>query len=172
MFSKVFKKEQKNIINNEEAINNNSLYKNLEVRSKNVDGVIEYEITMTDTKTGHFPYALKHYVFKIAQDISISYKEINLKNDNLECSDFEVIPCFGIEKVTTEFKCRHINHWYEYTFGFKFWHKTSEGHSVSDKAYIYCSSSFIYNTEYPEGIEELLHQIQKDMQEAIENAKG
>lgn len=171
MFSKLFKKEQKNIINNEEPINNNSLYKNLEVRSKNLDGVIEYEITMTDTSTGHFPYALKRYVFKIAQDISTSYKKINLKNNNLEYSDFKVIPCCGIEKVNVEFNCKQINHWYEYTFDFKFWHKTSEEHSASNKDYIYCGSGCIYNTEYPEGIEELLHQIQKDMQEAIENSR-
>lgn len=172
MFSKLFKTKQKNTINNEEVLKNDSCYKNLEVRSKSVDGVKEYEIIMSDTGTGHFPYLLKSYVIKISQDISLFYKEINLKNNDLECTDYEVIPCSGITKVTTEFKCKHINHWYDYIFGFKFWHETSEKHSVTDKPYIYCCPGFIYNTEYPEGIEELLHQIQKDMQIAIENAKN
>ncbi|MGU9545652.1 hypothetical protein [Bacillus cereus] len=172
MFSKLFNIQQKNTINNEKVLNNESFYKNLEVRSKSVDGVKEYEIIMSDTGTDHFPYLLKSYVIKISQDISFFYKEINLKNNDLECTDYEVIPCSGIKKVTTEFRCKHINHWYDYIFGFKFWHETSGEHSVTDKPYIYCCPGFIYNTEYPEGIEELLYQIQKDMQVVIENAKN
>ncbi|PEI44601.1 hypothetical protein [Bacillus pseudomycoides] len=168
MLSKLFKRKNNEIIN-EEAINNNSLYKNLEVRSNNVGGVKEYEVTMTDTGTGtgHF---LRRYVFKIAHDISISYKKINLDTNNLDISNFKVIPCFGIEKVTSEFHCKEINYRYEFEFNFKFWHKTSEVHLASNKAYIHFVG-FSNNTEYPEGIEELLYQIQNDMQKAIENAR-
>ncbi|PGC28805.1 hypothetical protein COM11_16035 [Bacillus pseudomycoides] len=169
MFSKLFKRGNMENIN-KEAINNNSLYKNLEVSSKNIDGTIEYEITATDTTTEGNPFAIKNYVIKISHDISFSYKRFNLNND-LTSSCFKVVPCSGIEKVTTEFKCS-LNFGYDYDFYFKFWHKTAEAPSFSDKAYIYWGSGgSVKNPEYPEGMEELIYQIQNDMQKAIENAR-
>ncbi|PEN08570.1 hypothetical protein [Bacillus pseudomycoides] len=173
MFSKIFKKEQKNIINNEEAIHNNSLYKNLEFRKNNVGGITEYEVILTDTTTEGNPFAIRNYVIKISHDISFSSRRFNLNNE-LTSSRFEVVPCSGIEKVTSEFKCsrNYVYDVYDYDFHFKFWHKIAEVPLVSDKAYIYWGSGgSVINPEYPEGIEELLYEIQNDMQKAIENAR-
>ncbi|PGL78062.1 hypothetical protein CN931_23910 [Bacillus sp. AFS054943] len=170
MFSKLFKRGNMETIN-KKAINNNSLYKNLKVRTNNVDGVIEYEVILTDTTTDGNPFAIRNYVIKISNDISFSYKIFNLNNE-LTFNRFEVVPCSGIEKVTSEFKCSR-NYVYDYGFHFKFWHKTTEVPSVSDKAYIYWGTGGdVGNPEYPEGIEELIYQIQNDMQKAIENARG
>ncbi|MBJ8054283.1 hypothetical protein JDS87_20620 [Bacillus cereus] len=170
MFSKIFKRENKDIIN-EEVINNNYLYKNLEFRTNNVDGVVEYEVILTDTTTEGNPFAIRNYVIKISHDISFSSKRFNLNNE-LTSSRFEVVPCSGIEKVTSEFKCIR-NYGYDYDFHFKFWHKIAEVPSVSDKAYIYWGTGgSVRNPEYPEGMEELIYQIQNDMQKAIENARG
>ncbi|HDR8205116.1 TPA: hypothetical protein ACOQ31_005028 [Bacillus cereus] len=170
MFAKFFKKEQKNSIN-KEILNNTSFYKNLEFRRINVDGLIEYEVTLTDTTTAGNPFSIKKYLIKITHDISFSIKRFNLNNE-LTFNHFEVIPCAGIEKVTSEFKC-DLNYGYEYNFHFKFWHKTIEASSCSDKPYIYWGpGEYIRNPEYPEGMEELIYQIQRDMQEAIENGKS
>ncbi|MCR8860375.1 hypothetical protein NQ113_24705 [Bacillus pseudomycoides] len=171
MFSKIFKKEQKNIINNEKAIHNNSLYKNLEFRKNNVDGITGYEVILTDTTTEGNPFAIRNYVIKISHDISFSYKMFNLNNE-LISNNFRVVPCSGIEKVTSEFECR-LNYGYDYNCHFKFWHKTTEGPSFSDKAYIYWGlGGNVRNPEYPEGMEELIYQIQRDMQKAIEQARN
>ncbi|PDY14132.1 hypothetical protein COO16_03990 [Bacillus pseudomycoides] len=174
MLSKFFKRGNIETIN-KETINNKSVYKNFEFRTNNVDGIIEYEVVLTDTTTEGKPFAIRNYVIKIAHDISFSSKRFNLNNE-LTSSHFKVVPCSGIEKVTSEFKCS-LNYGYDYDFHFKFWHKlwykTVETSSVSDKAYIYWGSGgSVRNPEYPEGMEELIYQIQKDMQKAIENAKG
>ncbi|WP_252200277.1 hypothetical protein [Bacillus mycoides] len=148
----------------------NTIYKKLEFSKNIVDEVIEYEVSMTDTTTDGKPYAIRNYTIKISHDISFSSKTFNLTN-KLTSSRLEVIPCSGIEKVTTEFKCS-LNYGYDYDFNFKFWHRTAEESSTSDKAYIYWGlGGSIRNPEYPEGLEELIYEIQRDIQKAIENAR-
>ncbi|MDA2074219.1 hypothetical protein PDM84_29710 [Bacillus cereus] len=172
MFSKMFKDKTKNNaedLTNQKAIVN-TIYKKFEFRRNIVDEVIEYEVSMTDTTTDGNPYALRNYTIKISHDISLSSKRFNLTN-KLTSSRLEVIPCSGIEKVTTEFKCS-LNYGYDYDFNFKFWHKTAEVPPAPDKAYIYWGlGGSIRNPEYPEGLEELIYQIQTDMQKAIESAR-
>lgn len=172
MFSKIFKDKTKNNaedLTNQKAIVN-TIYKKLEFHRNIVDEVIEYEVSMTDTTTEGNPYAIRNYTIKVSHDISFSSKTFNLTN-KLTSSRLEVIPCSGIEKVTTEFKCS-LNYGYDYDFNFKFWHRTAEMPPTSDKAYIYWGlGGSIRNPEYPEGLEELIYQIQTDMQKAIEKTR-
>ncbi|HDX9654749.1 hypothetical protein [Bacillus sp. GL1(2024)] len=169
MFSSLFKgKNNKEDLPTSKSIPN-FIYKNFEFRKDNVDGVIEYEVIMVDTTADGKPIYIKKYTIKISHDISFSSKWFNLKNE-LTSSHFEVVPCSGIEKVTTEFKCNR-NYGYNYDFNFKFWHKTNtELAAVSDKTYIYMGGGAT-NPEYHEGMEELFYQIQRDMQIAIENTQ-
>ncbi|MEB9694847.1 MULTISPECIES: hypothetical protein [Bacillus cereus group] len=142
-------------------------YKNLDFHSSNTDGVHKFKLSMTDG-TGHSPHGLIIFTFKISKDISFSKKKIIIATNQVDYSHFELIPCSGIEKVSVEFKLNQINHFYDFSFCFKFRNQNLNLNSDSNQKQIIFFSGFIYNIDYPEGIEEMLYQIQNAMQAAIE----
>ncbi|OUB59037.1 hypothetical protein [Bacillus thuringiensis] len=142
-------------------------YKNLDFHSSNTDGVHKFKLSMTDG-TGHSPHGLIIFTFKISKDISFSKKKIIIATNQVDYSHFELIPCSGIEKVSVEFKLNQINHFYDFSFCFKFRNQNLNLNSDSNQKHIIFFSGFIYNIDYPKGIEEMLYQIQNAMQAAIE----
>lgn len=169
MFSRFFKKKEKKKVweETEEVVATKVSYKPFEWSRTPIEGGVEYEIRVTDTYMSNVPSHLKCYKIKIMNTVGMSYKLLNLKTNQVERSHFEAIPCYGFEKMTLEYSCRGVNQW-EYLFGFQFWHSAPAVCAEEKDAYLRWSSGFIYNTEYIEGLEEVLYQIQVDIQEAIE----
>lgn len=170
MFSRFLKKKEEKKVwkETEEVVAPKEVYKPLEWSRTDIEGGVEYEIKVTDSDTGRAPYWLKSYKIKITHVVSVSYKKLVLKTNQVKYSNLESIPCLGFEKMTLGFTCKQINHWYEGIFDFKFWHGESAEGAEEKEADISWSSGYIYSLEYIEGLEEVLYQIQVDIQEAIE----
>lgn len=126
----------------------------------------EYNINIIRLSSNGSDRSLIKCVIKISDDITFSYKSES--NHSVTKSGTEIFPFYGLSRVTSEFRSsRGSNGLHEYIFGFKLWYDTE-----SENMCTYWTPSFMYSTDYPEGIEDVIHGIQKDIQEAINRVNG
>lgn len=131
----------------------------------------EYIVSINRLSLNGKDRSLINCVIKISDDITFSYK--NESNNSVVKSGSEIFPCYGLGRVTSEFRSsKGSNGLYEYIFGFKLWHDTNRDNIGSENMCTYWTPSFMYSINHPEGIEDMIYRIQKDIQEAINKANN
>ncbi|NKX25545.1 hypothetical protein HB665_15365 [Bacillus paranthracis] len=126
----------------------------------------EFEVTILD-KFNPYHNALKIYKFKIADDIQIFYKVIDVNTNEIGHSFLKSIPYIGIEKITFEYT---LDTWPEYdklNFKFIFCHKNCDTNTKPNIIF----DGYACSSLHPDEIRENFYEIQQAIQQAISKEK-
>ncbi|MDX5828928.1 hypothetical protein SIM54_22890 [Bacillus cereus group sp. BfR-BA-02147] len=170
MFFKLFKSKgftSKEIMQEEISDDQPILYENLTFNRTLEENSMEFEVTILD-KFNPYHNALKIYNFKIADDIQIFHKVIDINTNEIEYRSFKSIPYIGVEKVTLEYNIHTFPEYYKLDFKFIFCQKDCDTNIKPNIFYEgYTCSSF-----NPDEVKELLYEIQRGIQQTINKKKG
>lgn len=167
-------KEEKIKLDDAEEINDR-LTKEFDYVVNERDGIKEYDITVRHLRGNGYTHKrfINNYVIRISENVSLSYISTNPRNGEIEDRDFEVIPFNGIDKVTSEVESRAQRNGHdEYVFRLKFWHKNPVATDSRESMYINWSSGFLCNKNHPLEINQVVCDIQKDIQKAMNRANS